>query len=71
MPKKNSEVVDIECVVRIDKEKSIGIADGTVEKKGKWAGREKLFWLPKSLVEINDDGTVTMPRWLAEQEGLV
>ena len=28
-------------------------------------------WLPKSQVEHNNNGTFTMPRWLAEEKGLV
>ncbi|CAB4122438.1 hypothetical protein UFOVP36_48 [uncultured Caudovirales phage] len=29
------------------------------------------IWLPKSLVENNRDGTLTMPRWLAVERGLI
>lgn len=28
-------------------------------------------WLPKSLVERNDDGTFTMPEWMATEKGLI
>ncbi len=26
-------------------------------------------WVPRSLVEENDDGTFTMPEWLADEKG--
>lgn len=32
---------------------------------------DDVVWLPKSQVEINDDGTVTMPRWLAIDKELI
>ena len=28
-------------------------------------------WFPKSLVEDNDDGTFTIPEWLAKDKGLI
>lgn len=28
-------------------------------------------WVPKSLVENNEDGTFTLPEWLAMEKGLV
>lgn len=31
----------------------------------------KRFWLPKSQVQNNNDGTFTMPEWLAIEKGLV
>lgn len=31
----------------------------------------KEVWLPKSMVERNDDGTFTMPEWLAKEKGLI
>ena len=61
-----SDLVDIACTVRCDRGKAVAVADGTEE-----AGREKWFWLPKSQVEVNDDGTVTMPEWLAKDKGLI
>jgi hypothetical protein len=68
-------LVDIACKVRIDNpdKKAIAVSDGTMEKHPKLKGkeREKFFWLPRSLIEVNDDGTVTMPEWLAEREGLI
>lgn len=57
------ELVDIECQVLIEKELAIRIDDGT-----------KKAWLPRSQIEIEPNGRtviVTMPRWLAEEKGLV
>jgi hypothetical protein len=28
-------------------------------------------WLPKSHVEDNGDGTITLPEWLAQDKGLI
>lgn len=42
-----------------------------------WAGVEDGFgdpieiWLPKSQVEVNEDGTITLPEWLAIEKGLI
>lgn len=67
-----SDLVDIACEIRRDdpSKKSIAIADGSTEPiEGR--KREKWFWLPRSQIEINSDGTVTMPEWLAIEKGLV
>ena len=62
-----TRLVDIACEIRKQTEKGIAIWDGEHEK----GGREKWTWLPKAEVEVNDDGTVTMPEWLATEKGLV
>lgn len=71
-----SDLIDIACKVVQDREKAIAITDGTEEetvdpRTGEIKTREKWFWLPKSQVEVNGDGTVTMPEWLAADKGLV
>ena len=65
-----SKLVNITCEVVARREKSIAVADGTTEK---YQGREKLkwFWLPLSVTQENDDGTVTIPEWLAQERGLI
>lgn len=56
-----SDIVDISCEIRVRRPKAILIYDGAIE-----------CWLPLSLVEIDEDGgTVAMPEWLAQREGLV
>ena len=58
MPKK--EVIDIACRVVGETDKAYRVDDGT-----------RVEWIPKSQVEKNDDGTVTMPEWLAEEKGFI
>lgn len=68
----NSNLVDIACEVRRDRpgDKAIAIADGSrVVINGR--DFEKWFWLPRSEIEVNPDGTVTMPEWLAHEKGLI
>ena len=67
-----SHLVDIACEVRRDipGHKAIAVADGSTEElRGRT--REKWFWLPRSEIEVNADGTVTMPEWLAHEKGLI
>ena len=33
--------------------------------------KDREVWIPKSQCERNDDGSFTMPRWIAEEKGLV
>lgn len=35
------------------------------------AGLEEKVWLPKTLTEKHDDGTFTIPEWLAVEKGIV
>jgi hypothetical protein len=41
--------------------------DGSLEEGGK---RIKFFWLPRSQVTDNKDGTIMIPRWLQEKSGV-
>jgi hypothetical protein len=54
------QLTDIACVVRHETHAAYLIFDGAKEA-----------WLPKSMVEENDDGTFTMPEWLAHEKGLI
>ena len=71
-----NELVDIDCYLRRESEKAVAVADGSmmIDPKTK-EEKEKWFWLPLSLIEIDrkkgDHVIVTMPRWLAEEKGLV
>ena len=58
MPKR--ELIDITAQVRGETERAYRIFDGT-----------KTEWVPKSLVEKNEDGTFTMPEWLAKDKGFI
>ena len=54
------ELIDITAQVRGETERAYRIFDGT-----------KTEWVPKSQVEKNDDGTFTMPEWLAKDKGFI
>ncbi len=55
----------------------LDLIDIAVQIKGetKYAYRiydgKKTDWVPKSQVENNDDGTFTMPLWLAQDKGFI
>lgn len=66
---RKSDLVDIACEIRMEKEKAIAIWDG--QHHDGLGKREKWTWLPKSQIEVNDDGTVTMPEWLVLDKGLI
>lgn len=53
-------IVDIAAQIRGETEKAYRLFDGT-----------KTEWVPKSQVENNEDGTFTMPEWLAKDKGFI
>lgn len=53
-------LVDIAAELKGESEKAFRIFDGA-----------KTEWVPKSQVEQNDDGTYTMPEWLAQEKGFI
>lgn len=55
-----SDLVDIAAELRGETDKAFRISDGT-----------RTEWVPKSQVERNDDGTFTMPEWLAHEKGFI
>ena len=54
------KLVDVTAVLRHETDAAYLIDDG-VNK----------VWVAKSQVEINDDGTITMPERLAQEKGLI
>lgn len=58
MPK--SELTEIAAKIRHETDKAYLLHDGTNEA-----------WVPKSQVENNNDGTFTMPLWLAQDKGFI
>lgn len=60
MPTVESKLVDIEGELRGETDRAYRIYDGKTTE-----------WVAKSLVERNDDGSFTMPRWLAVEKGFV
>jgi hypothetical protein len=58
MPKR--ELFDMAAKIVGETAKAWRLFDGT-----------KTEWVPKSQVEQNDDGTFTMPEWLAKDKGFI
>ncbi len=58
MPK--SELFDLAARIKVETPKAYLLDDGTVEA-----------WVPKSQTEDNQDGTFTLPLWLAQDKGFV
>lgn len=54
------ELVDIAAELKGESDRAFRIYDGA-----------KTEWVPKSQVEQNDDGTFTMPEWLAQEKGFI
>ncbi len=54
------ELIDIAAEIKGETEKAYRLFDGS-----------RTEWVPKSQVEKNDDGTFTMPVWLAKDKGFV
>lgn len=64
------KLIDIECRVEVMTEKAYALDNGTTEKV-EGVKIPVLYWVPRSQVEVNLDGTVTMPEWLAYEKGLI
>jgi hypothetical protein len=60
MPTVESKLVDIEAELRMETDKAYRLYDGKTTD-----------WVPKRLVEQNDDGSWTMPLGLATEKGFV
>jgi hypothetical protein len=56
----DTKFIDIACELRHETERAYLVFDGTWE-----------VWLPKSMVARNEDGTFTMPEWLAKKNKLI
>lgn len=54
------ELIDIAAELKGESEKAYRIFDGA-----------RTEWVPKSQVERNDDGSFTMPEWLAMEKGFI
>ena len=62
-----SNLVDIDVEIHHETEKAFLVYAGEDDKDG----NPIKIWLPKSKVENNDDGTITMLEWLAVEKGLI
>lgn len=58
--KQNVKLCDIAAELVGETEKAFRIYDG-----------KHTQWVPKSLVEYNDDNTFTMPEWIAKDKGFI
>jgi hypothetical protein len=56
-----SDIVDLEGEIR---------GPGTTLAVQFYDG-ERTVWLPRSQIEINDDGTISLPEWLAKEKELI
>ncbi|MHC2250946.1 hypothetical protein ACVILK_000638 [Bradyrhizobium embrapense] len=56
----NPKLIDIAAELRVETPNAFRIFDGKTTE-----------WVPKSQVERNDDGTFTMPEWLAKEKGFI
>ena len=61
------KLVDIDLEKRHETDSAFLLTDGSEGKDGK----EIRFWVPKSQCQDNEDGTFTMPEWLAIEKGIV
>ncbi len=57
---KKHDIMEIAADLRYETDKAYLLYDG-----------DKEAWLPKSQVENNNDGTFSMPEWLAEKVGFI
>ena len=57
MPERHT---DIAAQIKGETDKALRLFDGA-----------KTEWVPKSFVENNNDGTFTMPEWLAQEKGFI
>lgn len=55
-----AKLIDIAGELRNETDRAFRIFDG-----------RRTEWVPKSQVEQNDDGTFTMPEWLAKERGFI
>lgn len=54
------KLIDIACEIKGETKNAYRIYDGA-----------KTEWVPKSQVENNKDGSITMPEWLAKEKGFI
>lgn len=57
---KNHDIIEIAAELRHETDAGLLLYDG-----------ERQAWVPKSLAEDNDDGTFSMPEWLAIEKEFI
>lgn len=58
--KRNHDIVEISAELRRETDKAFCLYDGKL-----------VAWVPRAQVENNDDGTFSMPEWLAMEKGFL
>jgi len=71
-----TKLVELELELTRTTEKAYAVQDGSDEYDhvAKSKRKPKIFWLPKSQVEMHEEGNKTifvMPEWLAMEKGLI
>jgi hypothetical protein len=56
----DSKLIEIAAEVRGETDRALRLFDG-----------KRFEWVPKSQVQDNEDGTFTMPEWLAKDKGFI
>lgn len=56
----DKQLCEIKAVKRGETDKAFRLYDG-----------KRTEWVPKQFVEENDDGTFTMPEWIATEKGFI
>jgi hypothetical protein len=67
----NNKLIDISAELRLETVGAYLLFDGRQQKHEDGRVQDLCFWVPKSQVENNDDGTFTMPEWLALDKGFI
>jgi len=62
-----SKLVDLTLEKRHETDLAFLLTEGDKDANDK----EIQWWVPKSIVEENGDGTYTMPEWLAIEKGMI
>lgn len=66
-----SKLIDIAAELRHETNSAYLLFDGTQQKHDDGRIQDICKWVPKSQVENNEDGTFTMPEWLALDKGFI
>jgi len=65
---KNHGIIEVETEVLRETEKGLMVSSPISFNENDVPDK---IWLPKSLTQVNSDGTISLPRWLAEEKELV
>lgn len=65
------KLIDIAAELRHETPGAYLLFDGRQQKHKDGRTQDICIWVPKSQVENNEDGTFTMPEWLALEKGFI